>query len=144
MQLKIARASLIIVVVGIILGLNYTRNKEVNFKNIISSTEIKELNFRKFPQQYKCITKKEDIDKLVKHINSLNIKQKKVLQEVPKGYIYTMEIKGNGNAPTQHLSFLNFRIISSVSVQDKIVNTQYDLNEDNIKNLGVLYDEIKP
>lgn len=144
MQLKIVRISLVIVVVGIILGLNYTRNRKLNFNNIISSTEIKELNFKKFPQEYKCVTKKEEIDKLVKYINSLNIKQKKMLQEVPKGFIYTMEIKGNANTPTQHLSFLNFRVISSVSVQDKIVNTQYDLSEDNIKNLGILYDEIKP
>ncbi|GAA0083947.1 hypothetical protein UT300007_03860 [Clostridium sp. CTA-7] len=117
----------VLVLVGI--GIAY----KVNSKGItqINNKKVTSISIKLMPSspKQKVIDNKNDIDKIIKHINSIKVKEKK--QEPYKGWEINISILGEENCD-----------ISFVGEYINVNGTQYRVSKDEIEKLRRLYDSL--
>lgn len=117
----------VLVLVGI--GIAY----KVNSKDItqIDNKKVTSISIKVMPSppKQKVIDNKNDIDKIIKHINSIKLKEKK--RELYKGWEINISILGEEN---YDISFIGEYI--------NINGTEYKVSKDEIEKLRRLYDSL--
>ncbi|MDU1567106.1 MAG: M56 family metallopeptidase [Clostridium sp.] len=113
-------------VVGLTSNISSKHIDEID-KNKVTSINIKVMPS---PTKQKVISKKEDIDKIVKYLNSIKIKDKK--QELYKGWEVAISISGKEK---YDISFIGEYI--------NVNGIEYKVSKDEMKKLRRLYNSLK-
>lgn len=118
-------------VIIILASLFLTNKIESRKLNLIGSSNIKTITVgvMPFPPKEKIIDNKDDINKIVKYLNSLKIKEKK--QELYKGWEIKIDIVGEEN---YNISFIGGYIT--------VNGTEYEINKDEKEKLRSLYNSL--
>lgn len=115
----------------ILASLFLTNKVESRKLNSIDSSNIKTITIGVMPSppKEKIIDNKDDINKIVKYLNSLKIKEKK--QELYKGWEIKIDIVGEEN---YNISFIGEYIT--------VNGTEYEINKDEKEKLRSLYNSL--
>ncbi|WP_411170008.1 hypothetical protein ACH36K_05810 [Clostridium sp. MB05] len=122
---------IVIITVLILVGIGIAY--KVNSKDItqIDNKKVTSISIKVMPSspKQKVIDNKSDIDKIIKHINSIKVKEKK--QELYKGWEINISILGEEN---YDISFIGECI--------DVNGIQYKVSKDEIEKLRRLYDSL--
>lgn len=122
---------LLVTLVAFVILLSGCNNKAVQNSNNISLTDVESITIKALPSppKVKTIDKKEDIEKIINHINSIN--KEKTKQEDIKGWQFFIETKGKQK---HSITFMGDLI--------KIDGALYKIDDDEVKNFREIYNSL--